>query len=125
MTEKEIMEALLQGKKITKNGWNSSAYVKLDEKGNLIDEEGVLYSLLFSLNCDDEDGGENNFEEYIECVDYFTALNHMLDGGKAKRLVFNANTKLHCNIDGIISDENNYTITLDRADYKTKDWILL
>ena len=118
MTTKEIMEALLQGKKLRSIEWKKEEYVCLNEKGNLIDEKGHSHSLYLLSSVE-------NFEEYNECVDFNTALNHMLDGGKAKRLVFDANVKLHCSSDGIISDENNYTITLDRADYKTKDWILL
>ena len=90
-------------------------------KENLLGEKRKSY-LLYLL---DDDKIQNQYIEYIEYVDFNTALNHMLDGGKAKRLVFDANVKLHCSSDGIISDENNYTITLDRADYKTKDWILL
>ncbi len=121
MTEKQIMEALLQGKKLRDINWSNGKYVYLDDKGNLLGEKRKSY-LLYLL---DDDKIQNQYIEYIEYVDFNTALNHMLDGGKAKRLVFDANVKLHCSSDGIISDENNYTITLDRADYKTKDWILL
>ncbi len=118
MTTKEIMEALLQGKKLRGIEWKKEEYVYLDEKGNLIDEKGCSHSLYVLTPVE-------NFEEYNEYVDFNTALNHMLDGGKAKRLVFYTNVKLHCDSDGIILDEHDYRITLYKKDYITKDWILL
>ncbi len=114
MTTREIMELLLKGKKLRNILWDKEEYVCLDKEGNLIDEKGNLL-----LNCIDK------IEEYIEYVDFNTALNHMLDGGKAKRLVFGANVKLHCDSEGIILDEHNYRITLYKKDYIAKDWILL
>ena len=118
MTAKKIMELLLQGKKLRSIKWNKTEYVCLDKQGNLVDEAGNIHSL-YLLSCIDE------LKEYIEYVDFVTALDHMLNGGKAKRLAYGENVKLHCDSDGIILDENNYKITLYRRDYITKDWILL
>ncbi len=122
MTTKEIMELLLKDKKLTSKNWRKNQYIYLDKSGNLVDEKGepIFFSIVRSYSFD-----TNSLEEYIEYVDFNTALNHMLNGGKAKRLVFGANVKLHCSNDGIILDEHDFTITLYKKDYIAKDWILL
>ena len=124
MTTKEMMELLLQGKKLTSNLWGERQYICLDKEGNLIDEKRKLIShsdCLYILTYNDKLG------EYIECVDFFTALDHMLNGGKARRLV-DGDTELQCDDIGRIVNIVNgksFPITFHREDYKTKDWILL
>ena len=124
MTTKEMMELLLQSKKLTSNLWGERQYICLDKEGNLIDEKGKLIShsdSLYFLTHIDE------LQEYIEYVDFDIALKHMLNGGKARRLV-DGDTELQCDDIGRIVNIVNgksFPVTLHREDYKTKDWILL
>lgn len=117
MTTKEMMELLLQGKKMRQKEWYSYAYIKLDETGNLVDADNESIRISFCIN--------QIWEEYVECTDFFTAMNYIIiDGGKAKRK--NCDIPLKMNKDGIIvPDTNDDTYVLDKNDILTKDWILL
>jgi hypothetical protein len=108
MTTREIMELLLKDKKLRSTGWGEEEYVCLDEEGNLIDEKGNLHSLHL-LSCID------NLKEYIEYVDFNTALDHMINGGKAKRK----------NCIGYFFSNDSVPLVLYKDDILAKDWILL
>ncbi len=47
MTTREIMQALLDGKKIGKTDWDLLSYVMFDGEGNLIDENGKAGVIVF------------------------------------------------------------------------------
>ena len=73
---REIMEALLQGKKIGRVREDSNEYIFLNDAGELETESKEI--------CDRLDLCVN-YEEYIEYVDFFTMIKHVLNGRKAKR----------------------------------------
>ena len=109
MTTKEIMELLLEGKKIRQNDWASHTYIRLDEKGNLIGYDGQPTSISFYLS--------DIWEEYIEYVDFVTAMKHIINGGKAKRKDRSFYISLQ--------NRNEIRIVLYKDDILTEDWILL
>jgi hypothetical protein len=117
MTTKRMMELLLQGKKMRQKEWDPYTYIKLDEIGNLVDSDNEYVRISFHINA--------IWEEYVECSDFFTAMNYIIiDGGKAKRK--NCDIPLKMNKDGIIvPDIDSDRYILDKDDILAKDWILL
>ena len=120
MNNKEAMTALVEGKKIRDKYWNLNAYVKLNEEGNIIDYLNNSIALRF------HEGGV--WEEYIEYVDFNTAMQHIANGGMAKRK--NWKWSIYINPDSVLekikvynSPYSQYEVT--KKDILTKDWILL
>ncbi len=127
MTEKEILESLLQGKKLKSKNWKEGEYICLNKKGNLTDEKGNLHSLYVL---------EPDFEEYVEYTDFFTAMKHIANGGKTKRKGWinyisledtNCFTYPFIGIGKFYIDGKNNEIPLVfyKEDILSKDWILL
>lgn len=76
LTQEEIIQALLEGKKIRHDNWDKKYYVHFIN-GNLINESGVhIYQI--NLNYD--------WEFYIETVTFFEALEAMKEGKWAKQI---------------------------------------
>lgn len=81
MTDKEILKALLEGKKLTSKEWDKGEYIYLNNSGDLVDEKGdkifftmeTSYSFVF-------DG--DSLQEYIQYGDFAQAMNHIVNGGK-------------------------------------------
>ena len=129
MTEKEIMETLLEGKKLTSIEWNEKQYICLNKKGNLVDEKGNLYSLY--LSC------VNKLEEYIEYVDFAQAMNHIAQGGKAQRkglygmlclddkgnLVYK-DSEYKDGKNNEYGSEADFFLILNKIDLESQEWIL-
>ena len=113
---KEIMEALLQGKKLRKVRWGLNEYVYLNDVGELETESKEI--------CDRLDLCVN-YEEYIEYVDFNVAMKHIANGGKAKRK--NWNYAIFCNSNGmaIFDDASETPYELKKQDIEAEDWILL
>ena len=63
MTDKEILEALLQGKKLTSKKWNKGEYFYLNNLGDLVDEKGdkifFIMETSYPFNSDP-------LEEYVQ-----------------------------------------------------------
>lgn len=76
MTQEEIIQALLDRKKIKRLNWNEQMYVHLQE-GKIINQNGDKV-FAFDLDAD--------YEIYIETVSFFEALEAMKEGKKAKNL---------------------------------------
>ena len=117
---KEIMEELLQGKKLRKVRWGLNEYVYLNDVGELETESKEI--------CDRLDLCVN-YEEYIEYVDFNVAMKHIANGGKAKRKNWNWALLLDKNeyVEKVKwYDEDRYKNYLtEKEDILTKDWILL
>ena len=115
---REIMEALLQGKKLRKVSWGLNEYVYLNDVGELETESKEI--------CDRLDLCVN-YEEYIEYVDYYVAMEHIVNRGKAMRKYWNCAILWDKKVsDKIRFDDNNETpYQLEGQDIKAKDWILL
>ena len=113
---KEIMEALLQGKKIRNVNWSSNEYTFLDDTGKLETASKRPYKYL-DLCVD--------YEEYIEYVDFNVAMKHIANGGKAKRK--NWNYAIFCNSNGMVifDDASETPYELKKQDIEAEDWILL
>ena len=121
MNNKEAMTALVEGKKIRDKYWNLNVYVKLNEEGNIIDYLNNSIALRF------HEGGV--WEEYIEYVDFNTAMQHIANGGRAKRK--NWDYAIMLGFDGVFETivwnkyDNDDEYTVKKQDILTKDWILL
>ena len=118
---KEIMEALLQGKKIGRVREDSNEYIFLNDAGELETESKKICEYL-DLHV--------NYEEYIEYVDFFTMIKHVLNGGKAKRKYWNGKIcfkNIHYPDKTLVYDEpfSNEILKFDMGDIKATDWILL
>ena len=120
MNNKEAMTALVEGKKIRDKYWNLNAYVKLNEEGNIIDYLNNSIALRF------HEGGV--WEEYIEYVDFNTAMQHAADGGRVMRKHWNyaifCNNKKRGRLTLNDEFETSYYLP-EKQDIKAKDWILL
>ena len=121
---KIAMELLLQRKKVRRVDWQPKRlYIKLDEDGNIVDESGQYYSI--TINMEDE------WEEYIETVEFSKVIKHILNGGKAQRLnQDNQLTTVFLNKDGYLMREtiihNRTTIDLlNKEDLNATNWILI
>ena len=55
LTHKETMQALIDGKKISKEYWNKSDYVVLDENGFMVDGRGYSADPCFGTENSDND----------------------------------------------------------------------
>lgn len=130
MTAKKIMELLLQGKKLRSIKWNKTEYVCLDKQGNLVDEAGNIHSL-YLLSCIDE------LKEYIEYVDFFTAMKHIANGGKAQRKGLYGMLSLDDKGNLVYKDseykdgknskyasEADFYLILNKNDIDSQEWIL-
>ena len=119
---KEIMEALLQGKKLRKVRWGLNEYVYLNDVGELETESKEI--------CDRLDLCVN-YEEYIEYVDFFTMIKHVLNGGKAKRKHWLGSIcfkNIHYPDKTLVFEEplpEDEALQFDMGDIKATDWILL
>ena len=117
---REIMEALLQGKKIRNVNWSSNEYTFLNDAGKLETASKRPYKYLDLCV---------NYEEYIEYVDFNVAMKHIANGGKAKRKNWNWALLLDKNeyVEKVKwYDEDRYKNYLtEKEDILTKDWILL
>ena len=78
MNTKKAMELLLQGKKIKRADWCKDLYIKLDENGDIVDQDNEYFPNTFNI--------EDSWEEYIETVEISKVIKHILNGGKAQRL---------------------------------------
>ena len=119
MTDKELMLALLAGKKMkTKNG---DDYIFINEEGNI---ENSKYKFLKKYFFP-----ANDYEEYVEYVDFQTAMQHIANGGMAKRKDWDYAIML--GFDGVFETivwnkyDNDDEYTVKKQDILTKDWILL
>lgn len=121
MNDKELMIALLAGKKITNQCWDNDMYVKLNEKGNLVDKDGKIADVYLH--------DTENWKEYVEYVDFNTAMQHIANGGRAKRKDWDYAIML--GFDGVFETivwnkyDNDDEYTVKKQDILTKDWILL
>lgn len=121
---KIAMELLLQRKKVRRVDWQPKRlYIKLDEDGNIVDESGQYYSI--TINMEDE------WEEYIEIVEFHEVIEHILNGGKAQRInQDNQLTTVFLNEDGylmretIIHNRTNIDL-LHKDDLNATNWILI
>ena len=118
---REIMEALLQGKKLRKVSWGLNEYVYLNNVGELETESKEI--------CDRLDLCVN-YEEYIEYVDFFTMIKHVLNGGKAKRKHWLGSIcfkNIHYPDKTLVFEEPfpNEVLQFDMCDIEATDWILL
>ena len=120
MNDKELMIALLAGKKITNQCWDNDMYVKLNEKGNLVDKDGKIADVYLH--------DTENWKEYVEYVDFNTAMQHIAGGGRVMRKHWNytifCNNKKRGRLTLNDEFETSYYL-LERQDIKAKDWILL
>ena len=119
---REIMEALLQGKKIRNVNWSSNEYTFLNDAGKLETASKRPYKYLDLCV---------NFEEYIEYVDFFTMIKHVLNGGKAKRKHWLGSIcfkNIHYPDKTLVFEEplpEDEALQFDMGDIKATDWILL
>lgn len=121
MNFKEVIELLCNGKKVRNIYWDKSLYIYLNH-------DGIL------TWSDDFIGDINAFKEWEEykepekLVDFPTALNHILNGGTAKRekngivYYFNEREVLMRKVSS--GSGSDYGI-LDKEDITATDWILL
>ena len=118
MNDKELMLALLAGKKMkTKNG---DDYIFINEEGNI---ENNKYKFLKKYFFP-----ANDYEEYVEYVDFNTAMQHIANGGRAKRKGWK--WSIYIDPDSVLEKirvyDNHYaTYEVTKNDILTKDWILL
>ena len=124
MSAKEIMELLLQGKKMRQKDWNPCSYIQLDEKGNIVDCYGELYtSITINVN--------NVWEEYVELVPFSKVIDHILNGGSAHRIdtynqrkvVYIDDNNLKCIVYPKDIDMKKY-INLEAEDLEATNWVL-
>ena len=125
MTAKEIMESLQQGKKMRQKDWNRCSYIKLDEKGNIVDCYGEIYtSITINVNT--------VWEEYVEIVSFSKVVDHILNGGSAHRIdIYNRRrdvyldetNSLTCIIYPKKNDRKRY-INLEAEDLEATNWVL-
>ncbi len=115
MTDREILESLLQGKKLTSKKLCKNEYIYLNELDNLVDENGK--DIRFCFFEPDDYIDTDSLEEYVEYVDFVTAMKHIINGGKAKRKDRSFYISLQ--------NRNEFSLVLYKADILTKDWILL
>ncbi len=121
MTDKEAMTTLIEGKKIRRVRWDSNKYIFLNDAGELETESKEICECLDLCV---------NYEEYIEYVDFFTMIKHVLNGGKAKRKYWNGKIcfkNIHYPDKTLVYDEpfSNEILQFDMGDIKATDWILL
>jgi len=117
---REIMEALLQGKKLRKVSWGLNEYVYLNEVGELETESKEICDRLdFKIYTEDD----------IKYRTFTEAMQHIANGGKAKRKNWNWALLLDKNeyVEKVKwYDEDRYKNYLtEKEDILTKDWILL
>ncbi len=121
MSTKIAMELLLQGKKIREREWCKRRYIKLDEYGNIVDEDGKNFSIKIDA--------DNRWEEYI--VEFHEVLKHILNGGEAQRVKRSGELvtvfideigQLRCRI---ITDDIHKLNFLDKEDLNATNWSLI
>lgn len=111
MTKHEAILAMVEGKKVVLTG-GSYKYVHYTEKGGFAYNCGTIFNTNHMI--------EGNWQLYLEKVDYFTAINAILDGDKAECLFDNKIYHLYDRI--IVSDKSNLNPT--RQIIKS-DWVIL
>lgn len=77
LTQKEILTALLEGKKIRQYSWNEGFYIHLKDDEIVKQDGDCIY------HVDITDG---YWELYIETVSFFEALEDMKNGKRIKQL---------------------------------------
>ncbi len=121
MSTKIAMELLLQGKKVREREWCKRRYIKLDEYGNIVDEDGKNFCI--KIDADDR------WEEYI--VEFQEVLKHILNGGEAQRVKHSGEFvtafideigQLRCRI---ITDDIHKLNFLDKEDLNATNWSLI
>ena len=118
MNARQAMELLLEGKKIRGKVWIKGTHMYLDKFGDLVN----------SLGRKTDFSSYDDFEEYEELTDFPTAMNHIANGGKAKRK--NWNWDISVNVESALgkitfndSAYSNYEV--EKNDILATDWILL
>ncbi len=123
MNAKKAMELLLQGKKVKRADWCKDLYVKLDENGDIVNQNNEYFFITFNV--------EDSWEEYIETVEISKVITHISNGGKAQRLnQDNQLTTVFLNEDGYLMREtiihNRTTIDLlHKDDLTATNWNLI
>ena len=121
MSTKIAMELLLQGKKVREREWCKRRYIKLDEYGNIVDEDGKNFSIKIDA--------DNRWEEYI--VEFQEVLKHILNGGEAQRVkhsgefvtaYIDEKGQLRCKI---ITNDIHKLNLLDKEDLTATNWDLI
>jgi hypothetical protein len=119
MKFKEIVFALLRGKKITSEYWQEWEYIYLNEDGDLVDEMEIKQWDDYKIYTEDD----------IKYRTFTEAMQHIANGGKAKRKNWNWALLLDKNeyVEKVKwDDEDKYKNYLtEKEDILTKDWILL
>lgn len=120
---KIAMELLVQGKKVRRVDWPKRLYITLSEKGNIVDNRGQYFKLYIDI--------QDEWEEYIEIVEFHEVIEHILNGGKAQRLnQDNQLTTVFLNEDGylmretIIHNRTNIDL-LHKEDLNATNWNLI
>ncbi len=135
MTDKQILESLLQGKKLISKKWHKNEYIHLNELDNLVDERGK--DIFFCVTEPDDSIDTDSLEEYIEYVDFFTAMKHIANGGKAQRKGLYGMLSLDDKGNLVYKDseykdgknskyasEADFYLILNKNDIDSQEWIL-
>ena len=118
MNLREAFEALLEGKKIRYKKAKPGTYMYMKD-GKLIDQDNMNIAL-FDVWTE--------YEEYITLVDFNKAMQHVANGGKAKRVRWKVVILINEKHDLIFlsEDENEkYQFKFSKDDLLANDWILL
>lgn len=113
MTQKEILTALLEGKKLHDKNWNFTIYIHLVGE-NIVNNNNQFCSIAsIADDC----------ELYIETVTFFEALEAMKEGKRAKKI--NSDSVIFFNKFGFLSyfqNLHNFEVTIKDMNAK---WIIL